>query len=287
MEIVELNRFIAIANAQTLQCAAVKLHTTPGALSKSLKKLESSLGVLLFDRIGKQLVLNENGARLLPEAIKILDLTHNIKSIMDPEQHTYCCRISAPAILQYRWVALFGSQASGIQMSYETDFEVGALDKLKRGLVDVALTTRLVKPYLTEDLEVHPLGQLTLELAVGDTHPLANKLSITHEDLANFPFAVPETSPFCGEVRGIGCDGWPSTNLNREVRWVLNDYAALCELVRCGKAIAYLPDYMISAWQLKKLSVPDGARQNSEQLCLIHRCSAPVWIKELVKTLTG
>ncbi|WP_125717521.1 LysR family transcriptional regulator [Pseudoalteromonas rubra] len=287
MEIVELNRFIAIANARTLQSAAIKLHTTPGALSKSLKKLESSLGVLLFDRIGKQLVLNENGARLLPEAIKILDLTRNIESILGPEQNTFCCRISAPAILQYQWVTLIGSHASGIQMNYETDFEVAALDKLKRGLVDVALTTHLVKPYLTDDLEVHSLGQLTLELAVGDTHPLANKENLTHEDLARFPFAVPEASPFCGEVRGIGCDSWLSANLNREVKWVLNDYAALCELVRCGAAIAYLPDYMISAWQLTKLSVAYDPRHNTEQLCLILRRSAPVWIKELVKTLTG
>ncbi|MCF2909409.1 LysR family transcriptional regulator [Pseudoalteromonas sp. DL2-H2.2] len=287
MEIVELNRFVAIANAQTLQSAAVKLHTTPGALSKSLKKLESSLGVLLFDRIGKQLVLNENGMRLLPEAIKILDLTQNIKSLLAPQQPMFCCRISAPAILQYRWVALIGQQASGIQMSYETDFEVAALDKLKRAQVDVALTTSLVKPYLTDDLEVNSLGQLRLELAVGATHPLAHKVDVTHEDLASFPFAVPEVSPFCGEVRGIGCDGWPTTHFHREVKWVLNDYAALCELVRCGKAIAYLPDYMISAWQLEKLPVVDDASNNAEQLCLIHRRSAPVWIKELVKTLTG
>lgn len=143
MEITELKRFVAIANTQNLQLAAVELNTTPGALSKSLKKLELSLGVELFDRVGKQLVLNENGAGLLPDAIKILDITRSAKEALEPAGSVFTCRVSAPAILQYRWIGLFGTTASGALFEYQSDFEMEALNKVKQGLVDVALTTNL------------------------------------------------------------------------------------------------------------------------------------------------
>ncbi|WP_125559573.1 LysR family transcriptional regulator [Pseudoalteromonas rubra] len=283
MEIIELTRFVEIANAKTLQSAAANLHTTPGALSKSLKKLESSLGILLFDRVGKQLFLNENGKRLLPEALKILDLKDNVKAMLTPTTPVFNCRVSAPAILQYRWVGSIGAKACDIQIEYETDFELTALEKVKRGLVDIALTTQLIRSRLNEDLEMVTIGELTLKLAVGKTHPLAGKHSVTSAELANYPFAVPNTSPFCGELRGFSCDGWPHSNLKREIKWIVNDYAALCELVKCGLAVAFLPDYMIEAWQLTQLEVDSNLKNDTEQVCLIYRQHAPAWIKALAE----
>ncbi|TMP30158.1 hypothetical protein CWB99_03160 [Pseudoalteromonas rubra] len=285
MEIIELKRFVAIANTQNLQLAAVELNTTPGALSKSLKKLESSLGVLLFDRVGKQLVLNENGTGLLPEAIKILDIARNVQTELAPTNSVFTCRISAPAILQYRWIGLFGATSCGIRIEYETDFEMEALNKVKQGLVDVALATSLVRPHLNEDLEAMPIGALTLDLAVGKTHPLACKYSVTPLELSSYPFAVPNTSPFCGEFRGSSCDGWYDDTMNRQIKWIVNDYAALCELVKNGLAVAYLPDYMISAWQLHKLTLQCDKKSHTEQVCAIYRRNAPSWIKSLVEEM--
>ncbi|MCO7187798.1 LysR family transcriptional regulator [Pseudoalteromonas sp. XMcav2-N] len=265
--------------------AAIDLNTTPSALSKSLKKLESSLGVLLFDRVGKQLVLNKNGARLLPEAIKILDITRSTQIALAPTNTVFTCRVSAPAILQYRWISLFGAAASGILIEYESDFEMEALNKVKQGLVDVALTTSLVRPHLNEELEAMPIGELTLELAVGKTHPLACKHSVTPLELSSYPFAVPNTSPFCGEFRGSSCDGWYDDTMNRQIKWIVNDYAALCELVKNGLAIAYLPDYMLSAWQLRKLTRQCDKKNHTEQVFAIYRRNVPSWIKSLVEEI--
>ncbi|TMP35982.1 LysR family transcriptional regulator [Pseudoalteromonas rubra] len=285
MEITELKRFVAIANTQNLQLAAVELNTTPGALSKSLKKLELSLGVMLFDRVGKQLVLNENGAGLLPDAIKILDIARSAKTALDPTGAVFTCRVSAPAILQYRWIGLFGATASGVLFEYQSDFEMEALNKVKQGLVDVALTTSLVRPHLNEDLEAVPIGKLTLELAVGKSHPLACKDTVTLIELSNYPFAVPNTSPFCGEFRGSSCDGWYHDTISRQIKWTVNDYAALCELVKNGLAVAYLPDYMISAWQLRKLTPQYDKKNHTEQVCAIYRRNTPFWIKSLVEEM--
>jgi len=73
MELDQIRYFIKAAQHQNLSRAAQALNITQPALSKSISKLEDELGVKLFDRYGKKILLNENGERLLEHAIKSLD----------------------------------------------------------------------------------------------------------------------------------------------------------------------------------------------------------------------
>ena len=73
MELVQLRYFITAAQFQNLSRAAQALNITQPALSKSISKLESELGVKLFDRSGKKITLNESGERLLEHAISSLN----------------------------------------------------------------------------------------------------------------------------------------------------------------------------------------------------------------------
>ncbi len=54
-----------IARSGGVTKAAQKLNLTPSAVSQSLRSLETSLDVLLFDRVGKQLLLTRDGRTLL------------------------------------------------------------------------------------------------------------------------------------------------------------------------------------------------------------------------------
>lgn len=65
MELSQIRYFIAAAQFQNLSQAARVLNITQPALTKSILKLEEELGVYLFDRAGKKVVLNEQGKRFL------------------------------------------------------------------------------------------------------------------------------------------------------------------------------------------------------------------------------
>jgi len=65
MELGQIRYFIVAAQFQNLSKAAHILNITQPALSKSISKLEEELGVLLFDRSGKRVELNEYGERFL------------------------------------------------------------------------------------------------------------------------------------------------------------------------------------------------------------------------------
>lgn len=62
-----LRAFEAAARHLSFKLAAHELHVTPAAVGQQVKALEARLGVRLFERMHKQLVLTEAGQAYLPE----------------------------------------------------------------------------------------------------------------------------------------------------------------------------------------------------------------------------
>ncbi|MBV1695511.1 MAG: LysR family transcriptional regulator [Hyphomicrobiales bacterium] len=60
--------FVLTADSGSLSAAARRLGLTQPTLSRQVAELESSLGVTLFERVGKRLVLTESGLTLLEHA---------------------------------------------------------------------------------------------------------------------------------------------------------------------------------------------------------------------------
>ena len=80
MNLPDLRVFTVVARHDSLHAAAEELHLTPSAISKALKRLEEELGLPLFDRSTRQLVLNERGALLLDRARTLLDLEEQARA---------------------------------------------------------------------------------------------------------------------------------------------------------------------------------------------------------------
>lgn len=69
----QLEVFAAVARGGTTRAAGDEISRSQSAASNALGELEAVLGVQLFDRVGKKLVINENGRALLPKAAGILE----------------------------------------------------------------------------------------------------------------------------------------------------------------------------------------------------------------------
>ncbi|QLG88483.1 LysR family transcriptional regulator [Chitinibacter bivalviorum] len=81
MTLRELEVFCAINRTGGVTAAAQLLGLSQSAASGALAELERRLGVTLFDRIGRRIMLNEHGRYLLPRAEQLLEqaveLEHN------------------------------------------------------------------------------------------------------------------------------------------------------------------------------------------------------------------
>ena len=60
-----LPAFRAVAETQHLPTAARAMGVSPSALSRAVGLLEDAVGHPLFERVGRRIVLNEQGARFL------------------------------------------------------------------------------------------------------------------------------------------------------------------------------------------------------------------------------
>lgn len=76
MNITKIQTFITLAKCLNFTEAAEKLHCSQPSVSMQIQSLEDSLGVPLFDRIGKKLYLTKHGEQFLPYAEQILNLFH-------------------------------------------------------------------------------------------------------------------------------------------------------------------------------------------------------------------
>lgn len=69
----QLGVFVAVARAGSTRAAADRVARSQSAASSALAELEATLGVKLFDRVGRRLQLNAQGRALLPRAVNLLE----------------------------------------------------------------------------------------------------------------------------------------------------------------------------------------------------------------------
>lgn len=99
IEIHLLEQLAAFADYGTLSEAAERLHTSQPALTRSMKKLESNLGVSLFIRAKNRLELNETGRKAAEYARRVLIADQEFESQIrayDRSLHTISIGFCAP-----------------------------------------------------------------------------------------------------------------------------------------------------------------------------------------------
>lgn len=80
MELYQLRTFLAIAEESNLTRAAERVHTSAPAVSAQLKALEEELGVRLFERTSRGMVLTPAGERVAAEARRTLDAARGLQA---------------------------------------------------------------------------------------------------------------------------------------------------------------------------------------------------------------
>ena len=70
MELTHLKYFVCLAEVLNFTEAARQLFITQSTLSQSIRQTEESLGIPLFERIGKRVYLTEAGREFLPYAVR-------------------------------------------------------------------------------------------------------------------------------------------------------------------------------------------------------------------------
>ena len=73
MDLRQVRTFVTVAEVGTVCKAAERLHVAQPALSRQIANLEDELGLKLFDRVGRRLLLTSEGEHLLNDCRGLLN----------------------------------------------------------------------------------------------------------------------------------------------------------------------------------------------------------------------
>src|SRR5262249_23254599 len=72
MDLKRVRTFVTVAEQGSVSKAALRLHITQPALSRQIHDLQQELGLKLFERVGRHLVLTAEGGQLLGDCSNLL-----------------------------------------------------------------------------------------------------------------------------------------------------------------------------------------------------------------------
>ncbi|WP_394378673.1 LysR family transcriptional regulator [Saccharopolyspora spinosa] len=239
----QLRLFLALADELHFGRVAARLFISQSALSKQLRALETRLGVKLFERNSRAVVLTTAGEALLPEAHAV---TAAMSGVLQRARlharmvtgHLVVGQCGADAALPYARTTLAGLRRRhpGISVEVRSLNFAGQISALNRGEVDVAFVRPPVPPGIqTLDLATEPRVAC---LPADD--PLATEKQLTLAQLADR--AVADAPP---EVSRNWWDYW-TVNPRPDgtpVRYgpTVTDIEALLATIALGEAMMFVP----------------------------------------------
>ncbi|WP_010373176.1 LysR substrate-binding domain-containing protein, partial [Xanthomonas vasicola] len=173
--------FTAVADTGSTTAAGERVALSQSATSGALNELESLLGAQLFDRIGKRLLLNDNGRALLPQARALLDGVQEIESQFGLGAAGVA---TAPLLTRLRVGAstTIGNYVlPSLIAGYRTAWPGAAVDVVIGNTREVAAAVSRLEvdigliegPCHESDVEVVPWRQDALVIVAAPTHALA------------------------------------------------------------------------------------------------------------------
>ncbi|MDN0074767.1 LysR family transcriptional regulator [Crenobacter sp. SG2303] len=170
----ELEVFIAVADAGTVTRAADTLALTQSAASQALASLENDLGVTLFDRVGRRLLLNEHGRLLLSPARALLDGARGIEQLFDGA--AVALRLGASTTVANYLLPAQLARFRAARPDARVELEVANTHDIVEAVAAFAVDVGFIEgPCHHPDLRVTPWRDDELAVFVGAGHPLAHR----------------------------------------------------------------------------------------------------------------
>lgn len=140
--------FWQVAKVGNLTQAAKALHISQSALSAQIKQLEHNMNVVLFERVGRRLMLTDQGKHVLTYAHDIFTTGQELEALLSKGvQSTTHITIGVLTTLSRNFVEAFISplmQRSDVQIKLQTGSMAELLNGLSNYEIDLVLTNRTV-----------------------------------------------------------------------------------------------------------------------------------------------
>lgn len=193
MDIRQLRYFSEAAALQNISKAAEKLHVAQPALTRRIHDLEEELGVELFSRVGRRVVLTRAGERLLQHAGSILEQVERARHSVIAEGTVPTGRVAIgapPGLASLLFTPLaqhLVTEYPRLRLFLAEGLTASLLEQVERGELDLAIVSDWPEDsrYARRKLYTEPLFLIG---AAG--HPLMARASVGLGELQGLPLIL-------------------------------------------------------------------------------------------------
>lgn len=191
MHIENFKIFADLVDSESFSRAAKLNGITQSAVSQQLRAMEKHFSILIVDRSQKQFRLTREGQKLVESAKEILYLYDKLNSELQEMKKVISGTIHISTVYSIGlhelppYVKAFLSKYPEVNIRVEYRRANNVYEDILTNSIDLGL---VAYPQKHKQLEVLPFHDDILVLVVSPEHPLANKKSITLEEIASQKF---------------------------------------------------------------------------------------------------
>ncbi|RYY69411.1 MAG: LysR family transcriptional regulator [Comamonadaceae bacterium] len=203
-----LRYFLEVADSGSVAEASARLHVAGSAISRQVASLESALGVPLFDRHSRGMVLNAAGEvlaaharRAMLDADAAVEAIGSLRRLRSGRVRIACTEAFAHDVLP-RAITGFRREHDGIDFELDLLGHAGIAPALRNGDADIAVTFSRAPE---RDIAVAFRQPGPVVALVGKDHPLARARTLTLARMASHPLALPAAGTMVRDMIDLAC----------------------------------------------------------------------------------
>jgi LysR family cyn operon transcriptional activator len=288
MEVRQLGYFIKAAEMLHFTAAAEVCFVTQSTLSQQIKQLEEELGMLLFDRVGKNVRLTEAGNVFLIHARQIvLDIKKSKQAIFELANMvngelrigvTYAfSSLLLPALTP------FSEKYPGIMIHVEYGTAGELENKLRTADLDIILAFH--EQADSSGLDMQPLFSSRIMMVVAKKNPLAKLNKITLKELGKLELILPSNG---FSSRDLLNEIFRKNNISPNIKIEMNDVHSLLSMVESVHWATIINEKAIGTWDTLT-AIPISGKELYKQAFILwqtgvyRKKSAMLFMEELTK----
>ncbi|MCF6093039.1 LysR family transcriptional regulator [Microaerobacter geothermalis] len=241
MDFYQLNTFYHVAKHMNFTRAAEELSISQPAVSRQIEALEQSLGLKLFHRAGRSVVLTDPGKTLYQMSEQILSLVNRTKSAMESMRNleSGSLHVGTSTTIGNYFIApivmKFIERYPGIEITLEIKSSEEIQNGIEKNILDVAIFAGATP---TSSLFIEPFLLDELVLVAPKNHPLVSKENISLKDLLQEKFIIRSEG---SNTRRTIEEHFKKFGLKLPSAVELNSTEAIKQAVISGSGISFLP----------------------------------------------
>jgi LysR family hydrogen peroxide-inducible transcriptional activator len=254
MTLTQIQYMIAIAEYGNFTLAAKKSYVTQPTLSMQILKLEEELGVKIFNRKKKPIILTDIGQKILIQAKKIIIESNRIQDTVDREKgivagefHLGIIPTIMPTLLPM-FLNSFIKKYKNVNLIIEETNTDDIISHLESGKLDAGIAST---PLKNEKIIERPLYYEPFVGYIPKNHRLASIKYITNDDIENEEILLLEDG-HCFRNQVLNFCSMNIESKNKKFKIKSGSFETLINLANEGLGITIIP-YLNS----KNLNIQD------------------------------